>query len=709
MTDAADILREFGIGPPPPGKDRYYTICPQCSANRSRAHQKNQVLRVTIDAKGVRFYCNHCEWNGGKYFKVNGKDRNYRADVREFPYCDESGNVVLVVERRGDKDNKKIKQKRPDPDHAGKWIWNVSGVRVVPYRLPELIEAIAVGNPIFIPEGENKVDLLQKWNIAATCNAGGAGKWKPEHSAFLQGADVILIPDHDNPGWNHINQVGGSLIGIVKRVRVLMLPGLKEKGDIIDWAKAGGTREQLDALVDQAQDWKAPTEQEQEEEKAKEKAREDERLDTLAKLDADGLDYIREKQKAAEDLKVRPSDIENLVKARREVVPLYGHWIVEPWPEPVDGDCLLRDINNRYRRQIISSHDASLTISLWTMFSWVHNDIAIYSPILLITSAESECGKSTTLGLLAHLAPHAIASVDISKAALYRSIQVWQPSFIIDEFDTVLASKDGDKNELKAVINSGHTRGQVVFRCITDEHKPEPFPTFAAKAIGMIGRKMPAPTLSRCIIVELQRRTKDEAIDKFKHKDDPELANLRSRLMRWSMDNADTIEAATVLMPPTFDNRLADNWRDLFAIADLCSGVEDWGDKARLAATNLEGESDVISIGIRLLVDCKRIRDEVGGDCILSAELVARLKEDPEGPWAEWNRGKGLTQKSLAALLGGGGGRGRRRRGGFGIHSQTVHPPGQKGRGYVWTHFEDAWKRYLPVDDVSSASEGQIG
>jgi hypothetical protein len=64
----------------------------------------------------------------------------------------------------------------------------------------------------------------------------------------------------------------------------------------------------------------------------------------------------------------------------------------------------------------------------------VHDDIAVHSPILLVTSAEPECGKTTTLGFMSFLAPRAIASVDISKAALYRSIQRWSPSFIIDEF-----------------------------------------------------------------------------------------------------------------------------------------------------------------------------------------------------------------------------------------------------------------------------------
>jgi hypothetical protein len=102
----------------------------------------------------------------------------------EYQYPD--GSFVLKDGKR----KKKFKQKRPDPDRPGKWIGNVDGVRIVPYKLPELIEAIANDHSIAIVEGEAKVDLLRSWNIPATCNATGAGKWKSEHSEFLRGADV---------------------------------------------------------------------------------------------------------------------------------------------------------------------------------------------------------------------------------------------------------------------------------------------------------------------------------------------------------------------------------------------------------------------------------------------------------------------------------------------------------------------------------------
>ena len=648
--------------------------------------------------------------------KANGKDTSKKVVVATFEYLDQNGNAAFAVDRiefqkpdgsyvlKNGKRDKVFRQCRPDPDRPGKWLPNVTGVPVVPYHLPQVLEAIAAGHPVLIVEGEAKADLLWSWNLAATCCAGDSKKWKPEHNEFLRGADVVLLPDNDDAGWKHIHKVGAALAGIAKRIRVLVLPDLPPKGDVIDWARNGGTRELLDAVLAKAKDWGPPAEAINVE-KAEAKKREDELINNLFKA-PQGIEFHRQRDEAARELKVPKAAIDAELQVRREAVLLHGHWHVEPWSEPVDGDSLLREIIRRTRRHVVCAPDVSLTSSLWVMFSWVHDEAAVHSPILLVTSPEAECGKTTLLNLISYLSPRALASVEISKAALYRSIQLWQPSFIIDEFDNVLAAKDGDKAELRSVINSGHTRGQGVIRCITDEHRPELFSTFAPKAIGMVGRKLPVTTLSRCIIVELRRRAKDERIDEVAHQDDSELADLRRRLRRWSMDNADALRNAMVPMPAGFRNRRANNWRLLFAIADLCSGAEDWGDKARLAAINLEGASDISSIGVRLLADIKRIFDEDGCDSILSATLVTRLKEDQEAPWAEWNHGKGLTQNSLAVLLGGGGGRGRGSRGGFGIRSKDVHPsPSVHGKGYERAQFQQPWASYLP-EDTSSSVEG---
>src|SRR5262249_25659741 len=139
---------------------------------------------------------------------------------------------------------------------------------------------------------------------------------------------------------------------------------------------------------------------------------------------------------------------------------------------------------------------------------------------------------------------------------------------IVDEADTAFVENEA----LRAVVNSGWTRGSGVLRCIGDANTPHLFPTFCPKAIGMKGRKLPDTTLSRCIIVEMKRKKPLDRAEHFEHVDDADLGELRRQCMRWSMDNAGMLRGVTSQMPAGFDNRLGDNWRLMFAIADLAGG-----------------------------------------------------------------------------------------------------------------------------------------
>ena len=699
------------VGPCPKcgGDDRFSINTTKGVWNCRGCDVGGDVIKLVEHLDGVDFIAACTTLTGTPPPKANGEDRAAtpkKIIAAEFPYPDETGKLEFATERieyqnrdgsfaeKGVVKRKKtFRQKRPDPDRPGKWINNVEGCRVLPYLLPQLIEAIAKDHPVLVVEGEGKADLLTSWNLAATCNAGGAKKWKAEHASFLKDADVILVPDNDGIGWEHVNIVGASLVGIAKRIRVLVLPDLGPKGDVIDWAKAGGTREQLDELIARAPNWEPLPQKPDDVAKEKAERSEKELLDALAAMPK-GIEFDRERRRLADQLDVSRSAIDAEIEARQSEAEdkalLYGHWFVVPWPEPVDGDSLIRDIIRKIRKHVEISFENVLAIALWVMFAWVHDEVATHSPILLITSPEPDSGKTTTLAIVSYLIPRAIFSVDISKGALYRSIQKWQPSFAIDEFDDVFSAKnDSDKSELRSVINSGHTRGQSVLRCITDQHKPELFPTFAPKAIGMIGRKMPPATLSRCVPAEVRRAKKGAPIVRFKHDDDPELSDLRSRLRRYSMDDAEALRSAEPSMPDGFENRRGDNWRLQFAIADLCSGAENWGDKARDAAKRIEKGSDSSTVTARLLAAIKAIFDSMDDDAIGSENLCEKLAADPGSEWAEWGKArKPITQHQLARML-------KEHR----IYPDQVRPKalgGQKQvRGYARSWFEDAWSRYL--------------
>ncbi|MCL5103010.1 MAG: phage/plasmid primase, P4 family [Armatimonadetes bacterium] len=161
-----------------------------------------------------------------------------------YPYTDTHGRTLFEVVRYVPK---AFRQRVPKP--GGGYCWSVKGVSLVLYRLPDIISAINSDVPILIVEGEKDVHALAGIWTSATCNPGGAGKWRDSYSKSLTGARVVILPDNDEPGKAHARMVARSLRGYAKSLRVLELPNLPEKGDVSDWIAAGGTRDQLMELA----------------------------------------------------------------------------------------------------------------------------------------------------------------------------------------------------------------------------------------------------------------------------------------------------------------------------------------------------------------------------------------------------------------------------------------------------------------------------
>ncbi len=173
-----------------------------------------------------------------------------RKIVATYDYCDSNGKLLFQAVRFDPKD---FRQRRPK--EGGDWEWKVKGTKVVPYRLPELAAADP-SKTVFAVEGEKDVDRLRALGLVATCNAGGAGKWKPAHSKYLAGRSVVILSDNDQPGKKHSIEVATSLIGIATATKIVNLPGLPDKGDVSDWLDKGGTAEQLLKLVEACEAWK---------------------------------------------------------------------------------------------------------------------------------------------------------------------------------------------------------------------------------------------------------------------------------------------------------------------------------------------------------------------------------------------------------------------------------------------------------------------
>ena len=231
---------------------------------------KKRLGGIHTDQEAFTWLEDHRLWdNGHARRRGNGthetrKPPRSRGElVATYPYVDESGALLFEVQRFLDRvtGDRHFRQRHRE---SGDWINNIKGVKRVPYRLPELLEALSQNQLVFIVEGEKDVDNCRDvLGVPATCNPMGAGKWPKmaeELNPYFEAADVVIVADNDKAGHDHAHEVAAQLAGVVSTVRVLELRlfwlDCPLKGDISDWIeRTGGTAEQLFDMVDQLGDW----------------------------------------------------------------------------------------------------------------------------------------------------------------------------------------------------------------------------------------------------------------------------------------------------------------------------------------------------------------------------------------------------------------------------------------------------------------------
>jgi putative DNA primase/helicase len=392
--------------------------------------------------------------------------------------------------------------------------------------------------------------------------------------------------------------------------------------------------------------------------------------------------YARRRKDAARELGMKVDVLDKMIRHARseaeEDANALPHWNVEPWDSAVDGAELLDSIEKVFRRYIILGKGASEALALWTLHTWTM-DAGDISPFIVLVSPTKRCGKTSVLIILLYLTPRSELASNISSSAIFRYIESVRPTLLIDEADSFVKENE----EMRGILNSGHTKAAAnVIRNVevNGEHRPQRFSTWAPKAIATI-RALADTLEDRSVVVTLQRKPKAAKVERLRRRDSDEFAMLRRQAARWAANNFGKLTDPDPAIPDALNDRAADNWRPLLAIADLAGGA--WARRARDAACLLSGEGhDSTSVNVELLVDIRKAFGEL--DLIRSAELAAKLVKDPERPWAEWKHGKPLTQKQLAGLLAP-----------FGITSETVHTPGQDhGKGYKRVRFEEAWAAY---------------
>ena len=333
------------------------------------------------------------------------------------------------------------------------------------------------------------------------------------------------------------------------------------------------------------------------------------------------------------------------------------------------------------------SDEAHLAVALWVLHAHLVEKCES-TPRLAFLSAEPASGKTRALEIIELMVPRPISPVNASPAYLFTCVadEAGLPTVLFDEIDTVFGPKAKESNEdVRGFLNAGHRKGSVFGRCIylgNGKRQREELPAYCAVALAGLGW-LPDTILTRSVVIRMRPRHAGETLEPYRRrKVAPHGGALRRQVERWAATIESIDEPA---MPPEIQDRDADVWEPLIAIADLAGGT--WPERARKAAKALvaEAQEREASLGVRLLADIQSIFE---GDHLASKAMLVRLVELEEAPWSDL-KGRPLNERGLAHRL-------RQ----YGIKSKTVRIGDMTPKGYAKADFHDAWRRYLPDTDT---------
>jgi hypothetical protein len=422
-------------------------------------------------------------------------------------------------------------------------------------------------------------------------------------------------------------------------------------------------------------------------------------IERLAALDM--IDYDVARVEAAKRLGVRASVLDRAVAKKRRELGLdtaeddsgQGRAVkitdILSWHEPVGGDQIATTLAAAVKTYAVLPDAAADAIALWILHTWLVNEFTI-SPRLAITSPTKGCGKTTVLRLLNQLARRPKRAGSISPPALFRAVEHFQPTLLLDESEKYIEHG----SDLHALLNEGHCKGGTVLRVLGEKLELREFAVFGAVAFARNGR-LPDDLEQRSIIIEMQRRRADEQLTELREDRAESLHRAARMCVRWAEDNAAYVADCEPDMGELI-NRDADNWRVLFTIADMVGA--DWPERIKDAAAVLAPRESE-STGPLLLGDIRTAFDEKNTDRLASAELCQALAGMEARPWAEWRASKNaspkpITPNQLFRLLKP-----------FGIAPETIRVGGRTPKGYHRHQFGDAWDRYLASEGVSEPQQ----
>ena len=317
------------------------------------------------------------------------------------------------------------------------------------------------------------------------------------------------------------------------------------------------------------------------------------------------------------------------------------------------------------------------------------------TPRIAFLSPEPASGKTRALEISELLVPNPVEAINVTPAYLFRKVgsEDGPPTILFDEIDTVFGPKAKENEEIRGLLNAGHRRGAVAGRCVTRGTTvcTEDIPAYCAVALAGLGW-LPDTLMSRSVIIRMQRRRAGEHVTPYRRRvHSPEGQQLRDAIAAWAAGVVKEMTEARPAIPKGVEDRDADMWEPLIAVADSLAG--EWPARARAAAVSLvslakEAEP---SLGIKLLADCRTVFG--AAEVLFTSTLLRGLHDLPEAPWNDLS-GKPINDRGLALRL-------RQYR----IHSKQVRSGAVSLKGYERADFLDAWGRYLPPHPSAEGSE----
>jgi hypothetical protein len=301
------------------------------------------------------------------------------------------------------------------------------------------------------------------------------------------------------------------------------------------------------------------------------------------------------------------------------------------------------------------------------------------------------------------LVPDSMFVFSASPAAIFRSLGDRQITLLFDEVDTIWSNraKQEGNEDLRALLNAGYKQGATIPRCVGKSFEVQYFPVFAAVVLAGLGG-LPDTIMSRSIIINMRRRGPNERIEPFRRRVyERDGYALRDRLAGWASRDGEKVGEAWPEMPPGVEDRNAEVWEPLIAVADAAGG--EWPTRAREACVHLiaAAQDRRVSLGVRLLQDLRTVFAD--RPAMHTMDLLTALKAgddlDDDAPWADLY-GVGLTDRKLASLLRP-----------YGITSTKVRIGPKNLNGYTQESLWDAWQRYTPqkAEQAEQAEQSSNG